>query len=184
MEKKNVCRGGPRRPLFKYGDAKNVFSDLMLFPGLYATAASAAKAVSDNEAREIARQAYIFGLPMVTVYSTLYEFSIDKGNPQYKGPFNSILNIAPRVHAGRHRLRHEKFRHTLHLHRAGSSRRADGAVGAGHREEPLFRLPDDGPLHIQFRLHRLAKTRKATGCRRRRRSAAWSCASTGRAMRR
>ena len=31
---------------------------------------------------------------MVTVYSTLYEFSVDKGNPQYKGPFNSILNVA------------------------------------------------------------------------------------------
>ena len=31
---------------------------------------------------------------MVTVYSTLYEFSVDNGNPQYKGPFNSILNVA------------------------------------------------------------------------------------------
>jgi hypothetical protein len=31
---------------------------------------------------------------MVPVYSTLYEFSVDKGNPQYKGPFNSILNVA------------------------------------------------------------------------------------------
>ncbi|MBR1193294.1 DUF1254 domain-containing protein [Bradyrhizobium sp. AUGA SZCCT0160] len=58
------------------------------------TALSFAKPVSDREAQQIAREAYIYGVPMVTVYSTLYEFSIDKGNPQYKGPFNSILNVA------------------------------------------------------------------------------------------
>ena len=53
-----------------------------------------AKPVSDREAQQIATNAYIYGVPMVTVYSTLYEFSVDKGNPQYKGPFNSILNVA------------------------------------------------------------------------------------------
>jgi hypothetical protein len=46
-----------------------------------------AKPLSDQEARQIAREAYIYGVPMVTVYSTLYAFSVDKGNPQYKGPF-------------------------------------------------------------------------------------------------
>jgi hypothetical protein len=55
---------------------------------------STAKSVSDKEAQQIAKEAYIYGVPMVTVYSTLYEFSVDKGNPQYKGPFNSILNVA------------------------------------------------------------------------------------------
>jgi hypothetical protein len=53
-----------------------------------------AKPVSDKEAQQIAKEAYVYGVPMVTVYSTLYEFSVDKGNPQYKGPFNSILNAA------------------------------------------------------------------------------------------
>jgi hypothetical protein len=33
-------------------------------------------------------------VPMVDSYRTMYAFSIDKNNPQYKGPFNSILNIA------------------------------------------------------------------------------------------
>lgn len=56
--------------------------------------ASPAKPISDQQARRIAREAYIYGVPMVTVYSTLYAFSIDKANPQYKGPFNSILNVA------------------------------------------------------------------------------------------
>ena len=44
--------------------------------------------------RSIAKDAYIYGVPMVAQYETIYAFSIDKRNPQYKGPFNSILNIA------------------------------------------------------------------------------------------
>lgn len=49
---------------------------------------------SADEAREIARDAYVYGVPMVDTYKTVYAFNVDKGNPQYKGPFNSILNIA------------------------------------------------------------------------------------------
>jgi hypothetical protein len=50
--------------------------------------------LSPQEARQIASRAYIYGVPMVSSYATMYVFSIDKNNPQYKGPFNSILNIA------------------------------------------------------------------------------------------
>src|SRR4030081_2114774 len=53
-----------------------------------------AQGVSPAEAREIAKEAYIYGVPMVSIYGTLYVFSIDKTNKQYKGPFNSILNVA------------------------------------------------------------------------------------------
>jgi hypothetical protein len=49
---------------------------------------------SATETRAIAKQAYIYGFPIVDEYLTMYAFSIDKGNPQYKGPFNSILNFA------------------------------------------------------------------------------------------
>jgi hypothetical protein len=68
-----------------------VFASLAL---LASPPVSSAKPLSDKEAQQIAREAYIYGVPMVTIYSTLYEFSVDKGNPQYKGPFNSILNVA------------------------------------------------------------------------------------------
>jgi hypothetical protein len=47
-----------------------------------------------EEARAIARDAYLYGVPMVDTYKTVYAFNVDKGNPQYKGPFNSVLNIA------------------------------------------------------------------------------------------
>jgi hypothetical protein len=46
------------------------------------------------EARAIAKDAYIYGVPMVAQYKTMYAFSVDKNSPQYKGPFNSILNFA------------------------------------------------------------------------------------------
>lgn len=43
---------------------------------------------------ETARDAYIYGVPMVDTWKTMYAFNIAKDNPQYKGPFNSVLNIA------------------------------------------------------------------------------------------
>jgi hypothetical protein len=51
-------------------------------------------ATSATEIRGVAKEAYIYGFPIVDEYLTMYAFSIDKGNPQYKGPFNSILNFA------------------------------------------------------------------------------------------
>ena len=50
--------------------------------------------VSLSERKAIAKTAYIYGVPMVGTWKTMYAFSIDKANPQYKGPFNTILNIA------------------------------------------------------------------------------------------
>lgn len=51
-------------------------------------------AISTAEATEIVREAYIYGFPMVQAYLTMYAFSIDKSNPQYKGPFNVPLSFA------------------------------------------------------------------------------------------
>jgi hypothetical protein len=50
--------------------------------------------ISPAEVRTIAQDAYIYGYPMVQVYLTMYAFSIDKTNPQYKGPFNAPLSFA------------------------------------------------------------------------------------------
>ncbi|WP_052200146.1 DUF1254 domain-containing protein [Terriglobus sp. TAA 43] len=50
--------------------------------------------VAPAEAQSIAKDAYVYGVPMVAQYKTMYAFSVDKSNPQYKGPFNSVLNIA------------------------------------------------------------------------------------------
>ncbi len=58
--------------------------------GAYADAAK----VTPEEARLIAKQAYVFGVPLVSTYGTVFVFNVAKGNPQYKGPFNTVLNIA------------------------------------------------------------------------------------------
>lgn len=55
---------------------------------------TASASASVDETRNIARDAYVFGTPMVDTYRVMYAFSIDKSNPQYKGPFNSILNVS------------------------------------------------------------------------------------------
>jgi hypothetical protein len=38
------------------------------------------------------QDAYIYGFPMIAAYKAMYEFTIDKTNPQYKAPFNQIWN--------------------------------------------------------------------------------------------
>jgi len=50
--------------------------------------------ITAERAREIARDAYVYGVPMTGSYKTMHAFSIDKGNRQYKGPFNQILSFA------------------------------------------------------------------------------------------
>jgi len=47
-----------------------------------------------QEARTIAKEAYIYGLPMEDEYRVMFAYSVYKDGPAYKGPFNSILNIA------------------------------------------------------------------------------------------
>jgi len=43
-----------------------------------------------DEAREIAREAYVYGFPMVVHYKTMYLYVIDEDSPEYKGPFNEL----------------------------------------------------------------------------------------------
>lgn len=50
--------------------------------------------VTAQQARSIASEAYLYGTPMVASYQTMYAFSIDKNNPQYKGPFNTVNSVA------------------------------------------------------------------------------------------
>lgn len=38
------------------------------------------------------QQAYIYAYPMIANYKAMYEFNIDKSNPQYKGPFNKVVS--------------------------------------------------------------------------------------------
>jgi hypothetical protein len=51
-------------------------------------------AIPDAEAREIARQAYLWGFPMVESYKTMYAQAVDAGGPNFRAPFNQIGSSA------------------------------------------------------------------------------------------
>ena len=52
------------------------------------------EALSPDEARAIAKEAYIYGYPMADGYRINYAYWLLPGNPQYKGPLNRLVNMA------------------------------------------------------------------------------------------
>jgi hypothetical protein len=53
----------------------------------------AADEVSPAEARTIAKDAYIYGFPMVDGYRIQHAYFVDRNNPEFKAPWNQIRNI-------------------------------------------------------------------------------------------
>lgn len=53
-----------------------------------------APAVTPEQARAIAKEAYIYGFPMVDSYRIQYAYFVDSHNPEYKGDWNQIHSIA------------------------------------------------------------------------------------------
>jgi hypothetical protein len=61
------------------------------------TTAQAQTTVTAEEARAIAKEAYIYGFPMVDSYRIQYAYFVDKNNPEFKAPWNQLRSI-PRVY--------------------------------------------------------------------------------------
>ena len=51
-------------------------------------------AVTPEQARAIAKEAYVYGFPMVDDYRVMYSYFVDKEDPEYKGGWNEIHNTA------------------------------------------------------------------------------------------
>lgn len=82
---------------------RNKYPTLCLFCALYARQFASGTppvtpqdTVSPAEARSIAKEAYIFGFPMVEGYRIQYAYFVDRDNPEFKAPWNQIRNV-PRV---------------------------------------------------------------------------------------
>jgi hypothetical protein len=60
---------------------------------LVLTSARAAD-LTPAETKAIAEEGFIYGLPIVMNYAVMYEYAVDKGNPEFKAPFNQIKNEA------------------------------------------------------------------------------------------
>src|SRR5438874_5916479 len=56
-----------------------------------------AAGVSPTEARAIVKEAYIYGFPLVDNYRIQYGYFVDRQIPEFKAPWNQIVNI-PRVY--------------------------------------------------------------------------------------
>ena len=52
--------------------------------------------VEADATKTIAKNAFIYGYPMVEMYGVIYAYNVDTKSPDYKGPFNKIANV-PRV---------------------------------------------------------------------------------------
>jgi hypothetical protein len=51
-------------------------------------------AVTPDQARAIAKEAYVYGFPMVDNYRVMYSYFVNKQDPEYKGGWNEIHNTA------------------------------------------------------------------------------------------
>lgn len=72
-------------------------SGIALLPAFRFTSVSAQPRTSTMEARAIAKEAYIYGFPLVDSYRIQYEYFVDRQNPEFKAPWNHIGNV-PRVY--------------------------------------------------------------------------------------
>lgn len=61
---------------------------------LAATATAATPPPTPAEARAIAKEAYVYGFPMVDNYRIQYAYNVDRSSPEFKAPWNEISNTA------------------------------------------------------------------------------------------
>ena len=76
-----------------------ILLSIALAAGAWATAGSVvaqtiAPSLKPDEVRAIAREAYLYGLPLVMNYKAMYLGAVAKDSPEYKAPFNQIKNVA------------------------------------------------------------------------------------------
>lgn len=54
------------------------------------TATKSTQELTPDEAKAIAKEAYVYGFPMVVNYKTMYMYVVNEKSPEYKGPFNYL----------------------------------------------------------------------------------------------
>ncbi len=74
----------------KNGQRSSIAALMIVIGALCACAGEGPGAVTPEVTEATAREAYVYGFPMVMNYKTLYNYVIDTSNPEYKGPFNEV----------------------------------------------------------------------------------------------
>ncbi|HVN36721.1 MAG TPA: DUF1254 domain-containing protein [Myxococcota bacterium] len=62
--------------------------------GVIALAAPALAELTPDAAHSIAKEAYVYGYPLIDEYRMLYAYAVDTKSPAYKAPFNTIKSEA------------------------------------------------------------------------------------------
>jgi hypothetical protein len=75
---------------------KAIICAIALLTSVAFTTVHAQTSITPTEARAIAKEAYIYGFPMVDSYRIQYAYFVDTKNPEYKAPWNQLRNF-PRV---------------------------------------------------------------------------------------
>ena len=69
---------------------------LVVLGALASCTSDSRKTLTPAEARAIAKDAYVYGFPMVDSYRIQHAYFIERQNPEFKAPWNELRNI-PRV---------------------------------------------------------------------------------------
>jgi hypothetical protein len=98
--------------------------------------------VSPDQARAIAKEAYVYGFPLVDDYRVMYSYFVDQGDAEYRGGWNQVHNTA-RVYTPADTAVQTPNSDTPY-----------SAVGADLRTEPLVftvpPVPQDRYFSLQF----------------------------------
>jgi hypothetical protein len=70
---------------------------IALLPPLRFSAASAQAGVTPAEARGIAKEAYIYGEPIVDNYRIQHAYFVDRAGPEYKTSWNQLWNSSREI---------------------------------------------------------------------------------------
>ena len=71
-----------------------MLASVAMFGATWAPASAGAQSISADQARTIAKEAYIYGFPLVDSYRVQYSYFVDRGNPEFKVPWNTLSNTA------------------------------------------------------------------------------------------
>jgi len=67
---------------------------MVLLASSFMTLLAAEVKITKEEAKQIAKGAYVYGFPMVVNYKTMVAYTLDKNSPEFKGDFNELACAA------------------------------------------------------------------------------------------
>ena len=116
------------------------------------TAPVQAQSVPPAEVRAIAKDAVIWGFPLVDSYRVQYSYFVDRCRRGIQGALEHAGQQRTRLYARRQGDPDAQFRHALFVRRRRPARRAAGDHGAGDRQGAILFDPVHRHVHVQLRL--------------------------------